>query len=81
MIKQFAEINGKLWESSLTFCGGCPEYIVFNGCGYEGNGCRYPESRINRPVSFSAAYFEITKRLGKDPELYATELGSCVKEN
>lgn len=74
-----AEINGKLWEADLPFCCGCPEFITFTGCGYKGNGCRYPEYRIKRPISFKAAYNKITKILVKDWVQYADELGSCME--
>ena len=76
--KRYVEIDGKYWEVNLPWCCGCPEFIIRAGCGYEGNGCRFPESRKNRPISFQAAYSEIVKRLGKSWESYADELGDCI---
>lgn len=79
--KVYAEINGKMWEVNLLWCCGCPEFIIGTGCGYEGNGCRFPDRRIGRPISFQAAYKEICKRIGKDWEGYADELGPCVDDS
>ena len=79
-MKRYAEINGKLWEANLPFCCGCPEFIACNGCGYEGNGCRFPKERIKRPISFQMAYNKICNLLGKGFETYADELGNCLEE-
>ena len=76
--KRYVDISGKNWEVNLPWCCGCPEFITMAGCGYEGNGCRYPDQRTKRPISFQAAYSEIVKRLGKSWESYADELGDCI---
>ena len=76
--KQYAEIQGLMWEANFPWCCGCPEFISRSGCAYEGNGCRYPDERTKRPISFAAAYREITKRLNKDCVKYGEELGSCI---
>ena len=80
-IKKWAEIDGRYWECNLPFCCGCPEFITGNGCGYEGNGCRFPLHRIKRPISFQSAYTKIVKMLGKGWETFADELGDCIEPN
>ena len=78
--KRMAEINGRRWEVNWPWCCGCSEFVVSGGCGYEGNGCRFPEKRTKRPISFSAAYGKITRLIGKGWEEYADELGDCIEK-
>lgn len=76
--KQYAEINGYLWEASYPFCAGCSELICGGGCGYAGSGCRYPEERIKQPLSFYCAFFEIAKQMNVDAEQLGKNLGNCI---
>ena len=81
MIKNFAEIDGKLWEvSTFVFCAGCPEGAIGDRCLYEGNGCRFPELRTRRPISFRNAFCIIAKRGGKCANVLADELGPCSRD-
>jgi hypothetical protein len=76
--KLHAEINGKYWEAAIPFCCGCPEYVINGFCGYEGNGCRYPEQRIKNPISFRNAFFKMATMSGKGIEKLSEELGDCL---
>lgn len=73
--KEFAEINGEMWEAELPFCGGCPEYVLGLRCGYEGNGCRFPDRRMEKPRTFQTAYWALTKKFKiTDEEVRKLEL-------
>ena len=54
--KRFAEINGEFWEAGYPLCSGCPELIISGYCAWEGNGCRFPSSRMEKPRSFRDAF-------------------------
>jgi len=76
--KYYAEINGKYWQASLTFCAGCPHYVISGWCSFQGNGCAYPEERRKRPINFERAFFEISNRQNKGTTELAEELGDCL---
>jgi len=75
--KRWAEIAGKNWQVGYPFCAGCPELVVGGTCAYEGNGCRYPDSRMEMPTSFYQAFRYAAKIAGKSMDelgrLAATE--------
>jgi hypothetical protein len=79
-IKRYAEIGGKMWEADIPFCGGCPEYILGRHCGYEGNGCRFPEHRIKKPKTFISAYYSAQKKYKfTDEEIRKIEIETYEK--
>jgi hypothetical protein len=77
--KKHAEIDGYVWEVGYPLCAGCPELIVGDSCGWEGNGCRFPKERMKTPISFKRGFFKLA---GKDPnksvEQVCDELGNCL---
>lgn len=77
--KRCADIDSNLWEVGYPLCAGCPELVVGGTCAYEGNGCRFPESRIKRPVNMARAFFALCKKLDKSSEEICDELGSCLE--
>jgi len=68
-MKQFAEINKYNYETNLTFCSGCPELTLFDigfCCGYEGNGCRFPEQRVKRAKSLKTLCLALIEEFNVD---------------
>lgn len=61
-IKKYAEINGGYWEAGLPFCEGCPEFCIPCQCAYEGNGCRFPDKRVQRPRTYQTAYLALQQK-------------------
>lgn len=73
--KYYAEIEGKMWQVDYPFCGGCPELVVGYGCGYEGNGCKYPDKRIKRPINWKSVCMKLN---GDKTASEINELGNCI---
>ena len=80
MAKKYADIDGYYWEVAYPFCAGCPELVVGGTCAWKGNGCRYPDSRKQRPINFASAFFALVKKGDKSVESIAEELGSCIED-
>ena len=78
-VKHRANIDGKLWSADFPFCCGCPELTISIGCSYQGNGCAYPESRMENPMSHCDAFFAMCDALGLSIETVSHSLGSCVE--
>ena len=79
--KQHAEINGKIWEACYPLCAGCPELTLGSEwfCGYEGNGCRFPDRRIEKPASIYRAFWHLAQRHG-GMEAVCRGLGPCLDD-
>ena len=80
--KRFADINGNLWEAAYPFCEGCDELIFGGTCGFEGNGCKYPESRIKKPINFQHAFHKLfqlySEKTGKNQHDILNDIGNCI---
>ena len=76
-MKKTAEIDGYNWQACYPFCAGCEELIMSGGCGFAGNGCKYPEHRILKPVNDCAAFIALSKCTGLKLEKVCSLLGDC----
>ena len=77
-VKRYAEIDGKNWEVRIHLCAGCPEFIIGGHCGYEGNGCRFPEKRMERPINMYLAFSAYAESQGTHVGEVCRTIGNCV---
>jgi hypothetical protein len=75
--KKWADINGQDWQVCYPLCAGCPELCMGGSCAYEGNGCRFPDKRIERPISIYHALVKICQDNNWSLEEKVNKLGSC----
>jgi hypothetical protein len=75
--KKYAEIDGILWQVCYPLCAGCPELEISGICCYEGNGCRYPDRRMERPVGIYHALVKLCRDNNWSLEEKINSIGNC----